>query len=478
MSQPATRLRLPRWTTHPAVGVLALLALAVVLIWRGEPQPSSRPSGTSVAVSGTASADRGSTPALLVLRDGRVQRVAGPRVTPVRLPAGVIPRALLTSRGLSVVLALVDGRQRAYAVTARLIVIDLGFADAVLPAVQGRAAVIVESALVDPGTVPLPSPTATPTGTGSSAGRSSASASASPGEPPLRDYLVRRYDSDGNAIEGASLLPAGYRAAVDTPVGLTAWQPVSRVYDHGVAQESLSAAAVLIRPDGSERALGTVHPLAVSRTELLVWDVANRRFGVLPLRYVTSTATSTASPTSSARSRSASASSSASRSASASPSSTVVAGARWFQPTRGMLLVTGPAAFNADGSAFAVYAQVGSRRRLVVAQLKDLGTDLVEVLVLARPVAKSSAAPSGSSSVISPAPGSASPSATASPSTSTPTVSREGYPISAPLAPLWLGNLVVGVALDATVIGYHPGSNQSSELDLGLSQVSSLALAP
>ena len=56
---------------------------------------------------------------------------------------------------------------------------------------------------------------------------------------------------------------------------------------------------------------------------------------------------------------------------------------RWFLPTRGMLLVTGPATFNPDGSAFAVYAQVGSRRRLVVAELQNLGTDQVQVLALA-----------------------------------------------------------------------------------------------
>jgi hypothetical protein len=51
-----SRFPLPRWTAHPGFAVVILFALAVLLIVHGEPQPSSRPSGKSVVVSGTASA--------------------------------------------------------------------------------------------------------------------------------------------------------------------------------------------------------------------------------------------------------------------------------------------------------------------------------------------------------------------------------------------------------------------------------------
>ncbi|HEU5268944.1 MAG TPA: hypothetical protein VFU36_03400, partial [Jatrophihabitans sp.] len=267
-------------------------------------------------------------------------------------------------------------------------------------------------------------------------------------------------------------LPRGYRAAVDTSVGLVVWQPVNRVFDSGVIQESLSASALLIRPDASRRPLGPVHPLAADNNQLLVWDVPLRRFGVMPLHYVDSTATGTATP-------SASPTVTASGTAGPSPAPTVVAGTRWFQPTRGMLLITGPAAFSADGTAFAVYAQVGSRRRLVVAQLKDLGTDQVEVLVLNQPPAKpSSSSPVPSGSLVLPSP-SGTGSTAPSPSPAVPALEPEGYPIPAPSAPVWLaGNQVVAVAQDGTVIGYQPGAVQSAELDLGLRAVQALAPTP
>jgi hypothetical protein len=136
------------WTAHPGFGLLVLFVLAVALIWHGEPQPSSRPSGTSVGVSGTASAD-GSIPGLLVLRDDRLELLRQQRIVrTVALPQDAIPRSMLTSRGLTVVLAVADGRQRAYAITSTLAVHDLGYADAVLPAALGTAAVVVEAALV------------------------------------------------------------------------------------------------------------------------------------------------------------------------------------------------------------------------------------------------------------------------------------------------------------------------------------------
>jgi hypothetical protein len=501
------------WTRHPGFGVLVLLALAVVLIWHGEPQPSSRPSGTSVAVSGTASAN-GPVPGLLVVQDGKLELLQQDRATrAVPLPQGAVPRSVITNRGLSVVLAVLDGKQRAYAVTSKLAVLDLGYADAVLPAVRGGAAVLVETALVDPGRPEPPPASAGSSASVSPTGSASESPSSPlPGPPPLRDYSIRRYDNAGLPTEPSDRLPRGYRAAVDTSVGLVVWQPVNRVYDSGVIQESLSASALLIRPDASRRPLGPVHPLAANDSQLLVWDVVLRRFGVMPLNYVDSTATSTATPSESAtpsRSVSPSGSTGDSSSAKPRPAPTVVAGTRWFLPTRGMLLITGPAAFSGDGTAFAVYAQVGSRRRLVVAQLKDLGTDQVEVLVLNQPPAKSSPVPSGSgqsgsvqsgsgqsgsapvqtgavqsgavpsgSSLVLPSPsGTGSSSASASPTV--PALQPDGYPIPAPAAPVWLADdQVVAVAQDGTVIGYRPGGLQSAALDLGVKAVRALAPAP
>jgi hypothetical protein len=283
---------------------------------------------------------------------------------------------------------------------------------------------------------------------------------------------------------------------------MVVWQPVNRVFDNGVALEPLSAAATLVRPDRSLRRLGPVHPLAADATNLLVWDVAVRRFGLMPLRWATSTATSTASPSTSGTRSGASNSPARSRSASPTASPTTVAGVRWFSPTRGITVVTGPASFNPDGSAFAVYAQVGARRRLIVAQLKNLGTDRVEVLALVQPPAPSSqptrssrpgssgpsgpavtvsgsstvgvtGSPSGSGSSASSASSSSRP---ASPSA--PALQPDGFPIEAPLTPLWWNDQVVALGADATVVGYRPGSNQASLLDLGPEDLRAMAEMP
>jgi hypothetical protein len=328
----------------------------------------------------------------------------------------------------------------------------------------------VESALIDPGQLPVPS--SSPSVLTSPASPSSSKSSS--GEPALRDYLIRRYDQTGRAVGSPEALPAQTRLATDTAEGMVVWQPVNRVYDAGVPRESLSAAAILIRPDGSLRQLGPVHPLAANGKDLLVWDVADRRFGVMPLRYITSTATSTASPS---ESRSSNHSESSRASDSPSPQPTTVAGVRWFLPTRGMLLVTGPASFSPDGSAFAVYAQVGNRRRLVVAELQNLGTDQVQVLALAQPPAKPTATPSGTPSLVSPS-AVGSTTASRSSSSSVAVLEPDSYPIPAPLAPLWWNGMVVGVGTDGTVIGYQPGKTQSSLLDLGLTGVQAIAPAP
>ncbi|MDQ1742474.1 MAG: hypothetical protein QOE23_813, partial [Pseudonocardiales bacterium] len=294
--------------------------------------------------------------------------------------------------------------------------------------------------------------------------------------------------------------------ATDTAVGLVVWKPVNRVFDNGVALEPLSAAATLIRPNRSLRQLGPFHPLAADADDLLVWDVAGRRFGLMPLRYATSTVTTTPSAAQSpqpsgasgagpAGSGSASGSESRSGSASASPSTspTTVAGVQWFFPTRGITVVTGPASFDPDGSAFAVYAQVGSRRRLMVAQRRNVGTDRVEVLALVQPPAPSSqpvrsttpgqpgpsVTVSGSATVGATSSG-PSGSATSSPakSASVTALQPDGFPIQAPLSPLWWNDQVVALGPDATVVGYRPGSNQASLLDLGPDDLQAMAELP
>jgi len=472
--------------------VAVLLVLAVILIANGEPQPSSRPSGTSVRVTGSPQAPV-AAPDLLVIRSGVVESRQGRTVRRVTLPPAARPLSVVTGRGLSVVLAALDGRQRAYAVRPDLTVHDLGRADAAIPAVTGRAAVLIETGLTEPGKLV----TAGATSSAPASRTPSASPSAT-GPPDLRDFAVQRYDAAGRRVGISQFLPAGTRIATDTAVGLVVWQPVNRVFDNGVALEPLSAAAILIRPDRSLRRLGPVHPLAADAANLLVWDVAVRRFGLMPLRWATSTATSTASPSLSG-SRSA-ASSSPARTGSASPtaSPTTVAGVRWFFPTRGITVVTGPASFNPDGSAFAVYAQVGSRRRLIVAQLKNLGTDRVEVLALVQPPAPSSqpgqpgqSGQSGQSGPRVTVSGSRTVTATGSPSASgpagsstsssskpAPALQPDGFPIQAPLTPLWWRGQVVALGADSTVVGYRPGSDQASLLDLGPEDLQAIAEMP
>jgi hypothetical protein len=493
-----------------------LLALAVGLIMRGEPQPSSRPSGTSVGVSGSATAPA-TVPSLLVIRAGVVESRQPHSVRRVPLPRAARPLSIVTGRGLSVVLAAVNGHQRAYAVRHNLTVRDLGLADAVIPAALSPAAVLIETGLTEPGLLTrstAASPTASAISTVSGTASGTASASPSPtGPPELRDFEVRRFDANGQPIGTGHLLPVGSRLATDTPVGLVVWQPANRVFDNGVALEPLSAAATLIRPDGSFRKLGPFHPLAADATDLLVWDVALRRFGLMPLRWATSTLTSTVSPSPSrssaesnptrsgptessgtefSKAESSKAESSAesgptvSPSASPSVSPSTVAGVRWFQPTRGITVVTGPASFNADGSAFAVYAQVGSRRRLVVAELQNLGTDKVEVLALVQPPVPSSqssrSAVSGpvmtvSGSGVAPS-GPQSASKTASASGSLVAIQPDGFPIQAPLTPVWWKNQVLAVGTDATVVGYRPGSQQAALLDLGPKDLQAIAELP
>ena len=499
------RLRLPHWTAHPGFGVAALFALAVTLIIHGEPQPSARDNGRSVVVSGAPLAPPDLPPTLVIYKDTLEYRQRS-SVRHVALPRGEIPTQVLTSRGLSIVLAVALGRQRAYAVSKSLAVTDLGYADAMLPAVAGRAAVLIESALASPGLVSRPSPAATETSS-----RSTATSPAESGPPALRDFGIRRYDASGHALGPISALPAEMRAAADTAVGLTVWQPVNRIFDGAVALESTSAAAVLIRPDGSLRRLGPVHPLAASSRDLLVWDVERRQFAAMPLRYVTANSTRTVGP---------SASGSTTANPSPQPTPSTVAGTRYFNPTRGFV-VTGPASFSPDGSAVAIYAQVGNRRRLVVT---DVGTEVpanqIEVLALATPAVKPSPAVTGSSSTGvsgrsttgpsgrstsgssggstsgssggstsgSAAPGSSStsPSAgasttlstTASTAASTEAFEPDGFPIPAPLTPVWWNGEVIGVGSEAAVVGYRPGSGQASLLDLGISGIQSLALGP
>ena len=458
-----------------------LLVLAVILIAHGEPQPSSRPSGTSVGVSGSPTVPT-AVPALLVIRAGVVEAREGRSVRRVLLPATARPLSVVTGRGLSVVLAALDDRQRAYAVQPNLAVRDLGPADAVIGAATGPAAVLVETGLTEPGKLVRGA-----TGAATASRTPSASPTAT-GLPDLRDFAVQRYDSAGRRVGISKFLPAGARIAADTAVGLVVWKPANRVFDKDLVLEPLSAAATLIRPDGTLRQLGPVHPLAADATNLLVWDVPLRRFGLMPLRWATSTATSTASPSASG-SRSPSRSSAArSGAASASATPTAVAGVRWFSPTRGISVVTGPASFGPDGSAFAVYAQVGARRRLIVAQLENVGTDRVEVVALVKPPAPSSTARgrgpglsgptvtvSGSSTV--PATGAPS-SASRSASPSAPALQPDGFPIQAPLTPLWWNGQVVALGADATVVGYRPGSNEASLLDLGPEDLQAIAEMP
>jgi hypothetical protein len=450
---------LPHWTAHPGFGVAVLLALAVTLIIHGEPQPSSHPSGKSVVISGTSPVPIVPPPAL-VIRHGEVEWRSGASARRVALPSGARPRRLLTSRGVSVVLAVINKRQHAYAIDKKLAVTDLGLADGAIAAAPGTAAVIIETSADTPGALFAPEPVRSGATTSTSASSSSPVPQNEP--PPLGDFLARRYDASGRALGSAFELPPGMRLATDTSVGLVVWQPASRVFDAGVAQESLSADAALMRPDGTVRSIGPVHPLAATKTDLLVWDVESHRFGLMPLQYVTSTATTTATPTKSPT-----------KEATATTTPSTVAGVKWFERTRGFV-VTGPASFAGDNSAFAVYALVGSRRRMVVAQVANIGTDQMEVLALVQPTVKPSTtdSPSGTTDPAS----TLSPSKT--PSATIPAFEPEGFPIPAPQTPIWWSGIAVAVSGDGTVVGYRPGTAQASVLDLGVTEIDSLAQAP
>jgi hypothetical protein len=453
--------KLPRWTAHPAFGVVVLVALAVALIVHGEPQPSSRPSGKSVVVNGSTTVPV-DPPAVLLIRQGQLEWRQKSTVRRVALPVGAQPRQLVTSHGLSVALALVDARQHAFAISKDLSVTDLGLADGVIPAVSNGAAVIIETSVFEPGKVYQPTPTSSGA---SSAASASTSTPVGGGPPPLRNFLARRYDASGRALGSAFELPLGMRLATDTNVGLVVWQPTSRVFDAGFGQESQSASAILIRPDGSLRAIGPLHPLAADGNDLLVWDVQNRRFGLVPLVYVTATATTTATPSSSAP---------GSNSGSATASPSTVAGVKWFDRTRGFV-VTGPASFSPDSSAFAVYAKVGSRPRLVVAQVSNAGSDQIEVLALVQPTVKATASPTPSDSMSVSDTGTPSPSKSATPTT--PAFEPDGFPLPAPQSPQWWNGVAIALG-DGLVVGYKPGTTQGSVLDLGADHIDALTTAP
>jgi hypothetical protein len=69
-------------------------------------------------------------------------------------------------------------------------------------------------------------------------------------------------------------------------------------------------------------------------------------------------------------------------------------------------------------------------------------------------------------------------SASRSPSPSAPALQPDGFPIQAPLSPLWWNGQVVALGADATVVGYQPGSNQASLLDLGPEDLQAIAELP
>ena len=187
----------------------------------------------------------------------------------------------------------------------------------------------------------------------------------------------------------------------------------------------------------------------------------------MPLQYVTSNATTTATPSTSK-------SHAESRSSTPTPSS--VAGVKWFDHTRGFV-VTGPASFSADSSAFAVYASVGSRRRLVVAQVANVGTDQIEVLALVQPSSKASSSTTPTPTTTSATSSSASSSASKSPP-AVPIFEPDGFPLPAPQVPLWWGGVAIAVGGEGLVVGYKPGNDQGSALDLGVSHVDALTGAP
>ena len=493
-NRPA-RLVLPRWTAHPGFGVAALFAVAVLLIVHGEPQPSSRPSGKSVVASGSATAPN-RVPSTLMIRQGRLELRAGTGVRTFTLPDRAMPLSVITNRAVSVVLAAVGDRQHAFLMDRKFAIVDLGPADGVIPAVLGNSAVIVETASTDPGQLPSSDGTAGQSGDPSTP---SATATRSPAAAE-RSYTVRRYDSAGRPVVTAVALPAGMRAAADTPVGLVAWRPIKLVFDGSIPLEPLSATATLIRPDGTLRSIGAVFPLASTTEDLLVWSTERHEFGLMPLEYVTSeqtkvnppstsgTSVRPPAPTGSAATRTpappvprthprSTAAATAAPDASPSVGPTSVAGTRWYAPTRGFT-VTGPASFTPDGSAFAVYAQVGTRRRLVVGQVGSQLNDQIEVLALSPAPALPTTSSSTANPSLAPSASTSSSSASPSPSTTSAAFTLQGFPFPAPLQPEWWDGQVVGLGNEGTVVGYQPGKDQAVLLDLGFSDIKSLADAP
>jgi hypothetical protein len=468
------RLRLPRWTAHPGFGVAALFAVAVLLIVHGEPQPSSRPSGKSVVASGTPTAPA-AIPDTLVIRDGKLQYRRNAVARDVQLPDRAHPESVQTSRGVSIVLARLDDRQLAYTLNENLKVTSLGYADAVIPTATGDSAFILESAVTDPGRVATGSSSAA----SSSASQPSVTSSPTPsGTTESKDFEIRRYNASGRQLGRTVVLPRGSRVACDTNIGLVVWKPLKLLFDGSIQLEPLSAEATLIRPDGTLRSIGAVHPLASTATALLVWNVERRQFGIMPLKYVTSTATTTETPSATAATTTPAATES-----SASPSATpsTVADTTWFDETRGFTVI-GPAAFSPDGSAFAVYAQVGSRRRLVVAQVRPTptaqGNNPIEVLALSPQSATTTPSSTAQSASLASSTVVGSSSASPSPTTSTTDFTPQGFPIPAPLMPEWWGHMVVGLGIEGTLIGYQPGNEGASVLDIGVSGIESLAEAP
>ncbi|MBV9823879.1 MAG: hypothetical protein JO144_16740 [Actinobacteria bacterium] len=78
---------------------------------------------------------------------------------------------------------------------------------------------------------------------------------------------------------------------------------------------------------------------------------------------------------------------------------------------------------------------------------------------------------SGSSTV-------ASATGSASAGSSVPALEPDGFPIPAPLRPLWWNGQVVALGSDATVVGYQPGSGKASLLDLGPDDLQAMAELP
>ena len=54
----------------------------------------------------------------------------------------------------------------------------------------------------------------------------------------------------------------------------------------------------------------------------------------------------------------------------------------------------------------------------------------------------------------------------------------EGFPIAAPLQPEWWGSQVIALGTDGVLLGYRPGGNAASILDIGITDLDSLAIAP